>query len=143
MDWRDPETGILSLHVLGNVVWVGSILSVALLVSAAPFMADPADAGSLARRVYLRLAVPAFVVSFVAGVTRISFSPIAYLHMPWMHAKLACALVVIGVHHALGGKARRVAAGDVPAARRSVLLALVLFLAASGAVFLAIEKSLP
>jgi putative membrane protein len=67
----------------------------------------------------------------------------AYLHMPWMHAKLTCALVVIGVHHVIGARTRRIASGHAEAGRGMPLLAGVLFAAAAGAVLLAVYKSLP
>ena len=106
-------------------------------------MADPEGAGVLARRVYLRLAVPAFLVSFGTGVGRIALSPLAYAHMPWLHAKLGLALLVIILHHVIGGRAREVADGSAMGARGAALLGVLLFLFAAGAATFGVLKSFP
>ncbi|MDP9152427.1 MAG: CopD family protein [Myxococcota bacterium] len=130
-------------HVTANVVWIGAILAVALLVGRARFMADVAEVGALARRVYSRLATPAFLVSFVAGVARIALAPAVYAHLPWMHVKLTFALVVIALHHVIGARARRVANGDARAGSGVGVLATIALVGAAGAVFLGVAKSLP
>jgi putative membrane protein len=65
--------------------------------------------GKLAASLYLRLAVPAFVLSFLAGVGRLLLDGSLYMKQPWMHAKLTTALVVIVVHHLIGARARKLA----------------------------------
>jgi protoporphyrinogen IX oxidase len=134
---------LVALHVVANLVWIGSILSVSVLLGRARFMADPADVGLLARRVYARLAAPAFGVSFLAGVARFALGAGAYLHMPWMHTKLGFAFVVIMLHHVLGSRARAVAGGASQAGRGSTLLGFVLFACASAAGALGVVKMLP
>jgi uncharacterized membrane protein len=141
--WNSLPTALVALHVLANVVWIGSILSVALLSARAPFVAEAAEDGALARRVYTRLAAPAFLVSFAAGAGRLSLQAGVYLHMPWMHAKLTCALAVIAIHHVVGARCRRIAGGRAEAGRGMPALAGALFLAAAGAVLLGVYKSLP
>jgi putative membrane protein len=134
---------LVAAHVLANVVWIGALLSVATLTSRAPFVADPSDVGALARRVYWRLAVPAFLVSFGAGVGRIALAPQAYAHLPWMHVKLGLALVVIVLHHVIGARARKVAGGNGDAGHGLGVLATVTFLCTAGAVLLGVAKSFP
>jgi putative membrane protein len=141
--WLSLPTGLLTLHVLANVVWIGAILSVALVASQAPSLSSAAEAGGLARRLYLRLAVPGFVVSFAAGLSRLLLQPSIYGHLPWMHAKLTCALVVIALHHIIGARVRRMADGRSGAGQGMPLLALLTFAAAAGAVGLGVFKSLP
>jgi putative membrane protein len=138
-----PYLALVALHVLANVVWIGALFSAAMLAGRGPFVADPADVGALARRVYVRLAVPAFLVSFGAGVGRIALAPYPYLHMPWMHAKLTLALVVIVLHHMIGARARRVAQGNAEAGRGVVRLAVLAFVCVAGAVFLGVAKAFP
>jgi putative membrane protein len=131
---------LASLHVLANVVWIGALLSVVLLLSrVASGAADAAVAGGLARTVHVRLAAPAFMTSFAAGLVVILLAPGVYAHLPWLHIKLAFALVVIALHHVIGARARRVAAGDRAAANVTVLGAVV-FLCAGAAVFLGVVK---
>jgi putative membrane protein len=133
---------LVAAHVLANVVWIGALLSVAVLAGRAPFLADPADVGSLARRVYLRLAVPGFLASFAAGAARIALLPQAYAHMAWFHAKLGLALVVIVLHHVIGGRARRVAGGNSDAGRGLGIVAGLTFVCVAGVVLLGVAKSL-
>jgi uncharacterized membrane protein len=141
--WLPLPTALLAAHVVANLVWIGAILSASLLLASSPFMADPGEPGALARRVYLRLATPAFLVSFAAGVGRIALIPAAYAHLPWMHVKLTFALLVIILHHVIGGRTKRVASGQTGAARGAALLGFMVFLSATAAAVLGVAKSLP
>jgi putative membrane protein len=135
-----PPTLAVAAHVLANTVWIGSLLASAVLLSHAPWTAEPAEVAGLARRVYVRLAVPAFLASLAAGIWRITFSPQAYLKLHWFHAKIGCALVLIVVHHMIGSRAKRVASGRTGAAAGVDMLGVVAFLCAAGAVGFAIAK---
>jgi protoporphyrinogen IX oxidase len=141
--WLSLSVALVAVHVTANVVWIGSLLAVALLGARGPFSADPAELGTLARRLYVTLAVPAFLGSFAAGLARILLEPRLYAHMPWMHAKLTLALVVIVLHHIIGARVRRLAGGQADAGRGMRTLAVVTFVCAAGAVLLGVEKSLP
>jgi putative membrane protein len=141
--WLSLSTALVAAHLTANVVWIGALLAVALLAARGPFSADPVEVGTLARRVYVTLAAPAFLVSFAAGVGRIAIYPQVYLHLPWMHAKLTLALVVIALHHIIGGRARRIANGQANAGRGMPVLAVAVFAFAAGAVLLGVAKSLP
>ncbi len=143
MSWLSLGTALVAAHILGDVVWIGALLSVASLVAHAPWTPEPAEVGRLARRIHLRLAVPAFLLAFGAGVARIALAPAAYAHMPWFHAKLAFALVVIILHHVIGARAKGVARGRVAAAAGVDLQGLAVLLCAAGAVLFGIAKSLP
>jgi putative membrane protein len=127
------------LHVTGNIVWIGAILAVgAILTSPA---GDPKVRGELGLRVYLRLAAPAFVVSFVCGATRLVMNTSYYLvEHHWMHPKLLVALGVIGVHHVIGARAKKLARGTVQEAGPTAMLSAVLALMAAAAAFFAIFR---
>jgi putative membrane protein len=135
--------GLVAVHVLANVVWIGSLLAVALTLVAAPSMAHPAEVGMVALRVHRTLAVPAFAVSFAAGVLRLALAAGVYLHLPWMHAKLTFALVVIALHHVIGARAKRAATSPSDASKGMSGLALVTLIAAAGAVVLGVYKGFP
>ncbi len=141
--WLSLPFALVAAHVLANVVWIGALLAVATFSIGAAGSTAPAEVATLARRVYLRLAVPAFVASFTAGLARILLDPGAYGRMPWMHAKLTLALAVIVLHHVIGARVRRVAAGNAGAARGLGTLAFATFVCAAGAVMLGVAKSLP
>lgn len=143
MEWLSlPET-LVAVHIIGNVVWIGSLLAVAVLVAHAPWTAEPVEVARLARRVHVRLAIPGFLTSFAAGAGRIWVMPSAYAHAYWMHAKLGLALLVIVFHHVIGARAKRVTDGRVGAAAGTDLLGLATFVCAAGAVALGVAKALP
>jgi len=130
---------LVALHLFANLVWIGSITVVGWLVVTASGPAKPttpADgalelalktdersaASQLARVIYLRLATPAFVLSFLFGLGRLAMDPGAYMHMHWFHAKLTAALGVIAIHHVIGARAKRLAAGSMQVRGTSAIL---------------------
>ncbi|APR85805.1 Hypothetical protein A7982_11154 [Minicystis rosea] len=131
------ELGLTWLHVSGNIVWIGAILAVAVTILSSA--ATPKARGEIAVGIYRRLAVPAFVVSFVCGAIRLGLNPAFYLRQHhWMHAKLPLALAVIAIHHIIGARAKKLALGTVQDAGPTGTLAAVLALSAVGAAFFAI-----
>src|SRR5580692_2949421 len=141
--WPSLSAALLAAHVLANMVWIGALLSETVILSRAAWQSDPADAGTFARSLHLRLAIPAFLVSVAAGLARLVPGRYAYERMPWMYAKLGFALVVIVLHHVIGARARRLANGQVPASGGTWALGWLTLLAAGGAVLFAIAKSTP
>jgi putative membrane protein len=133
---------LVAAHVFANVVWIGAILSVAVVTARAPFVADLADLGSLARRIYWRLAVPGFLASLATGAARIALGPDLYAHLPWFHAKLGLAVIVIILHHIIGARARRVGRGNSDAGRGVGAMAGLMLVCVGGAVLLGVAKSL-
>jgi putative membrane protein len=131
------ETALTWLHVSGNIVWIGAILAVGAIITSE--LSDPKTRGALALRIYRGLAVPAFLVSLVFGGVRLFMNTSYYLkEHHWMHGKLAVAVGVIAIHHVLGARAKRLAAGTVttagPAGPLTVALAALAVLATFSAV---------
>ena len=129
------------LHVSGNLVWIGAILAVGLVLLGS--RGEPQTRGAIASDIYRRLAVPAFVVSFVCGAIRLVGTGDAAYYLQqhhWMHPKLTLALVVIALHHVIGARTRKMAAGTVQDAGPAGILTAVLAVAAIGAAFFAIFK---
>lgn len=127
-----------ALHVTANVFWVGSIVAVALIL-----LADAGDAktrGALAQRVYLRAAVPGFVVSFLTGTGRLALDASVYMKQGWFHAKLLFILIVIALHHVIGGTAKKMAKGDAEDPGKTGPLAIALAIAAGLAAFVAVWR---
>jgi putative membrane protein len=103
-----------NLHVLCNLFWIGSIVSVGLILAAK--VASAQERGALAHLVYRRVSAPAFGLSFLFGLGRLALSPAFYFKVThFMHLKLTLALGVIALHHVLGARARRAAAGEAGA----------------------------
>ena len=106
------ENTLVAIHVMANLVWIGTIASVGWLTAAASKESN-ADAAKLARNLYLRAAVPAFLASFTFGVSRLLLAPKYYMTSHWFHGKLTAVIVVIALHHVIGAKAKKVAAGSM------------------------------
>ncbi|HET9929834.1 MAG TPA: CopD family protein [Polyangiaceae bacterium] len=133
------ETLVLSLHVVANLFWIGSIVAVGLLVSAPK--PDLPVRGGLARLIYRRIAAPAFAVSFVTALLRLALSPSYYfVATHFMHAKILLGLGVIGLHHVLGARARRAERGEASAMGGVPALTAALAVLAAGTAWLAIAK---
>jgi putative membrane protein len=130
---------LVALHVSANVVWIGSILAVARVLSQSE--GDSKLRGRIALDVYRKLATPAFGLSFLAGVARLTMSTHYYfVQTKFMHGKLTFALAVIALHHIIGARARKMADGSAPDAGPVKGLALGLVLSAVAAVFFAVLK---
>ncbi len=102
---------LIWLHLSANILWIGAILSVALVL-----MLPKPDAkarGEVAKTIYLRIATPGFVLSFIGGLVRFMMDVGHYGKTPWMHIKLLFALIVIALHHVIGARAKKMASGDV------------------------------
>lgn len=130
---------LLALHVVANLVWIGSILAVALVLSHGA--GDAKVRGETALMLYRRLSTPGFVLAFLLGVVVLASNATYYLRTShFMHAKLLLALGVIGLHHVIGARAKKLAAGTTQDIGPVLVLALVLLLLAAGAAILAVLK---
>jgi protoporphyrinogen IX oxidase len=131
------DKALIWLHVSGNVVWIGSILAVGLVLAGG--RGEAKLRGEVASDIYRRLAVPSFIVAFLAGAVKLLSEPSFYLKQHhWMHAKLPLALGVVALHHVIGARAKKTAAGTVSEAGRAGALTLALAVCAVGAAFFAI-----
>lgn len=127
------------LHVAFTLVWIGSIAAVGLLLAKAP--GDARARGAAALTVYKMLSVPAFIGAFVLGAVALTSNLDLYFKATkFMHAKLPLALGVIGLHHALGARAKKLESGAVDAEGPAWLLAQVLVGLAGVAAYLAVAK---
>ena len=145
------ESLLVTIHVIANLIWIGSIVSVGVLLSTAT--SENAQAFALAaRKIYLSVSTPAFGVSFLFGLARLAMEPGTYMHLHWFHAKLTFALAVIALHHVIGARARRAAENqttssknDAPrsmhSGKSSAILTSALIACASLAVAFVIFKS--
>ncbi len=133
------EISLVWLHISGLVAWIGAIIAVGKILAAKT--GDGKTRGEIALGIYRQLAVPAFLVAFLAGATRLFMDPKYYLkEHHWMHAKLPLALAVIAIHHVIGARAKKMAHGTVQDAGPTATLTIVLALCAVGAAFFAVSK---
>ncbi len=133
------QFALVWVHIVGNLVWIGSILAVAVTITGQT--GDAKVRGELGLRIYRMLSVPAFVLSFVAGTVRLLMDTKYYLsEHHWMHGKLLFALVVIGIHHVIGSRAKKLARGTVQDAGPTATMALVFLVSAIIASFFVIFR---
>jgi putative membrane protein len=138
------DTLLIALHVMSNLVWIGTIASVGWLTVAASRQEDPLVGkvvAELGYRLYKRAAVPAFLLSFAFGVARLLTDPATYMRLHWFHGKLTFALGAIALHHVIGAKARKTAAGSMQAGKSSAILVGALLVCAFGSVVFVIFKT--
>src|SRR5262245_49017800 len=106
------QLALVWLHVSGNVVWIGSILAVAVALTSGSGTAK--SRGEIGLRIYRLLSVPAFVLAFTTGTVHLLLDVSYYLSQHhWMHGKLLFAFAAIGLHHVIGARAKKLAAGSV------------------------------
>jgi putative membrane protein len=130
---------LVAFHVAANLVWIGSIASVALALGSRA--GEGRVAAQVAYELYRKLAMPAFVVSFVTALTRLLLSTELYfVETKYMHGKLLFAVIVIALHHVIGARARAVATGRRSAPGPVGVLALLLVISAVAATLFVILK---
>jgi protoporphyrinogen IX oxidase len=133
-------TLLVTIHVFANILWIGSIVSAGLLLARASATENKELAGAAAF-LYRCVATPAFIVSFLAGVSRVGLDAATYMHAHWFHGKLTLALIVIALHHVLGARAKKAANGSMQAAKSGAILSVALLCASLLTVVFALFKA--
>jgi uncharacterized membrane protein len=133
----------LSLHVLGALMWIGSLFALAFILEAYAAEPDAAAKGRLAKFVRQAAIVPDIgaTVAIVFGLHWL-FKFKLY-QMPYMHIKLALVAVVIGMHGFLKVKAKRVRKGEAMTAPPMVLKPMLSLTAALIILFVISKWPLP
>jgi protoporphyrinogen IX oxidase len=135
---------LVAVHIMANVVWIGAISSVGWVTRRSAQLdevAGKALATTAYHLLYKRAAAPAFAISFFAGVTRVAQDPKAYFSFHWFHGKLFFALLVIALHHVIGAKAKKAAAGSSQGVESSATLTGALLAATFLTVVFAVMKA--
>lgn len=130
---------LVAAHVAANLVWIGAILSVALALGSRSV--EGRAGAQIAYELYRKLAMPAFIVSFVCALTRLLLSTELYfVETKYMHGKLLFAVIVIGLHHVIGARAKAVSTGRRSSPGPVGVLALLLLISAVAATLFVILK---
>lgn len=133
------ELILVWLHIAGNLVWIGAAVAMGAILATSGV--DPKVRGALARKIHLRVAMPAFAVSFIAALIRTGMDFKGYfVQHHWMHGKLLFALAVIAIHHILGARARKMEGGSMQEAGPSGMLTAILTVSAIIAAFFAVLR---
>jgi putative membrane protein len=102
---------ILGLHIIAVISWMAGMLYLPrLFVYHAGTM--PGSESSeifkvMERRLLKAIINPAMAATWVFGILLLWSSDWAWLQQGWMHAKLACVLLLSGLHGVLAGHVRR------------------------------------
>jgi uncharacterized membrane protein len=129
----------LSLHVVGALMWVGSLFALTAFLEAYAAEPDAAPRGRLVK--FLREAA---IVPDVGATIAIVFGShwlfkFKLYQVPYMHAKLSLVAIVIGIHVYLKLKAKRAKKGET-ITKPPVFLKPLLTLLALGIVTFVISK---
>jgi putative membrane protein len=131
----DLSLVVIALHVVAVVAWIGGDLAMAVVATSSD--GDEKLRGTLARKLYQRIAAPGFTVAFALGLYRLLTGWRAatvdangivaggYGKAPWMHIKLTLALVIIAVHHIMGARAKKMMKDGAKPGPMGVLGAIV------------------
>ena len=133
------DSALIFVHIAANIFWIGAIVGVGVLLLADK-VGDAKTRGELALRLYMRVATPGFVLSFLFGVVRFGMDIGLYAKMPFMHIKLTFALAVIAFHHIIGARAKKMANGDETDPGKTGLFVALLALCAVVAVFFVVMR---
>ena len=132
---------LIAFHVLADVVWIGSILAVARLISMRSDGVELKARAELAVNIYRTIANPAFMLAFLLGGVQLGLKAQHYfVTTKFMHGKLLLVVFIIGLHHVIGARARKLATGKDESAGPAGVLSLVLLALAAGTVIFAVVK---
>lgn len=132
MEWFNLTPGWLTLAALSFVascsLWTGTLFSVSWLTGRAQMMADGPEVGALALALYRRWAAPLLFASIALGVVWLVGGPPERLRAHWVYGIGAAVAALLGLHLAVGSRAKRVGRGSARAsdgeAMRRVALVL-------------------
>lgn len=99
---------LLALHVFSLLFWVGSLVSITRVLSAADGESDAVRArlAATARKIYRAVASPWMGVATLTGFGMIGVMHGAYFRFGWFHGKLTAAIVMLALHFVLGARVR-------------------------------------
>lgn len=128
-------------HLASMVIWMGSAFTTPMVVLALMQRNDLPEPSAMAalRQTYVWVGGVGIVGTWGFGLTLLSQGQ--WFNAPWMWAKLAVVIVLSGLHGALSGRLKRLAATN--AVTRKTLFKLLIALHAIGlltALFLVILK---
>lgn len=100
------------VHLLGVILWIGGIVSVAIAAGAASSSAAKETSAAL-RKAALAVATPGMLMAWIGGLAMLipHFTDV-YARAGWMHGKLTLVLIASALSGVVGGQLRKAASGD-------------------------------
>ncbi|MFW6051754.1 MAG: hypothetical protein ACODAU_11300 [Myxococcota bacterium] len=99
------------LHFVGNIFWLGGVVSVGLVGAGLAGASERSHAAPL-RRTALTIATPGMVLAWLGGLGMLlpAWGEV-YARAGWMHGKITLALIAAALTGVLTGRLRRAANG--------------------------------
>lgn len=136
---------LLALHVLADLLWVGSLVSITRVITSAagePEAARPRFAAA-ARRIYRTVSSPWMGIALLTGLVMIGVMHGAQFRFGWFHGKFTAALAMLALHFVLGARVRAAEASGVDEKSAGAMRSLqvgVLLAAAAAVTFVIVLK---
>lgn len=135
MSWMSLTTGLhgyapvlACAFTVAGALWLGTLFSVSWLSGCARMMADGAEIGRLALSLFRRWTVSSLCVAVAAGAGWTVLTPGARGRAHWVELIAVLVVPLLGLHQAVGERARRVAQGRIEATHGEGFRRLVLVL---------------
>jgi putative membrane protein len=107
----DIQPWILALHIIAMVSWMAGMLYLPRLFVYHSGTMPGSEASEMfkvmERRLLRAIINPAMIATIIFGGLLLWASDWAYLKQGWMHAKLACVLLLGAIHGVMAGHVRR------------------------------------
>lgn len=104
---------ILATHIIAIIAWMAGMLYLPRLFVYHTGVAVGSEASELFKvmehKLLKAIINPSMIVAWILGILLLWRGDFAFLEQGWMHAKLACALGMTGVHGILVGHVRKFA----------------------------------
>jgi len=96
---------VKALHIIFMVTWFSGLFYLPRLFVYHSLATDSISIERfkiMERKLYFGIMTPGAVFTILFGIWLITFNPHYYMHMAWLHYKLACVMLVILYHLYLG-----------------------------------------
>ncbi len=96
---------VKALHIIFMVTWFSGLFYLPRLFVYHAMATDNISIERfkiMERKLYFGIATPGAIFTILFGIWLLSYNPIGYMHMPWLHVKLGLVLLLVIYHIYLG-----------------------------------------
>jgi hypothetical protein len=137
--WCTPL--LASIVAITGTLWIGTLFSVSWLSGRARLMADGPEIGRLAVALFRRWTVPSLAASTLTGLAWVAAATFGRPRPHWVYWVMALAVPLIGLHAAVGRRAKGVMLGHADATRGEGVRRFALILSLGAIITLATLRS--
>jgi hypothetical protein len=106
---------LASVFVVAGALWLGTLFAVSWFSGCARMMADGPEIGRLALSLFRRWTVPSLCVAIAAAGGWLAIAPGVRARAHWVDLIAVLVVALLGLHQAVGERAKRVALGRIDA----------------------------